>query len=76
MPGNKGGGRPPNEFKEWMRKLVSRKEVDEQLEKVTANADHEHWMSAVRHATEHGYGKPAQSLEFGGKVEVVISFED
>jgi hypothetical protein len=69
VPGNKGGtGRPPDEFKARMRELVTRAEVEQELETVLGTRDHPQWLGALKYATEHGYGKPKESLEVSGKI--------
>jgi hypothetical protein len=66
-PGNKGGtGRPPNEFKELCRQLASSAKTIEQVQKILMSPKHPLFMGALKWASEHGYGKPNQSLEIAG----------
>ena len=66
---NPGGGRPPDEFKALCRQLISRKEtfviakmiLDDPKEFPTL------YIGALKWATEHGYGKPKESVELTGK---------
>ena len=63
-PGNRGGGRPPNEFKATLRELVDRKEVHAHLLAVlAAGPQHPQFMDVLKYVTEHGYGKAAASVD-------------
>jgi hypothetical protein len=67
-PGNSGGkpgrsGRSPNEFKEMCRELASREETLAAVEEILDDKSHPMFMSALKWATEHGYGKAKESLE-------------
>jgi hypothetical protein len=69
-PGHKGaGGRPPDEFRAMMAELASRPQRIKTLNKILADAKHPHFMAALKHVTEHGYGKPKESVDHtsGGK---------
>lgn len=74
VPGNKGGGRPPDEFKAKMRELAS---SDEALEYLKQCIDGEHGpkaaISAHKHITERGYGKEPSPVEVGGKLKVEVA---
>lgn len=74
--GNPGGGRPPDQFKARMRELANLPDKRGHIERVLGDPEHPQWMAALKHSTEHGYGKPVQSLDVAAKVEVVIRFED
>lgn len=62
-PGNKGGGRPPNEWKAAMRYLASRgatlKRAKEILEKADDGAL---WAQVWKFAGEQGYGRAHQTI--------------
>lgn len=60
-PGNKGGtGRPPDKFKELCRELAcSGAEV---APKILKDVDHPAYLGALKWASEHGYGKPKETL--------------
>ncbi len=67
-PGNTGGkkgrsGRRPDEFKEFMRRLVSRKDVCASLAKVLKNPAHPHFAQAFKMAAEFAYGKATQPVD-------------
>jgi hypothetical protein len=66
-PGNKGGGRPPDEFKRLCASLASGDATVEQVKTILENATHPAFVSALKWATEHGYGKAKDSLEISGK---------
>jgi hypothetical protein len=74
-PGNKGGGRPPDEFKAKMRELASNSEVLDYLEGCLKG---EHGakaaVSAHKHITERGYGRVPVEVtgEGGGPVSIII----
>jgi len=65
-PGNKGGGRPPDEFKAAMRKLASSNQVLRHVRSVLNDPSHPQFMAAWKWATERGYGKTPDSLEVSG----------
>ena len=68
---NKGGtGRPPDAFRARMRELATYADQQGHIESVLSDPDHAQWMAALRHVTEHGYGKPAQSVEVSGNLEL------
>lgn len=68
-PGNKGSnGRPPDAFRQLCRELASGEKTIESVIKILDNPDHPQFVAALRWATEHGYGKPAQTLEHSGHV--------
>ena len=73
-PPKGSGGRPPNEFKAAMQELASREEALAKVREVLNNPDHPHWLGAYRFAAEHGYGKPAQTIQGpdGGPVQVQV----
>lgn len=64
---NPGSGRPKDEFKAFMRSLLSREEADAAIEAIIRDKDHPHHMKARQYATEHGYGKAVETLEVSGK---------
>jgi hypothetical protein len=70
-PGNSGGkpgrsGRTPDAFKEMCRELASREETLAAVDQILRDANHPMFMSALKWATEHGYGKAKESLEMSG----------
>lgn len=77
-PGNKGGGRPPDEFKRRMAELASSDEALEYLAECL-RGDHgaKAAVSAHKHVSERGYGKEPQAVGHevsgpgGGPLEVV-----
>lgn len=79
-PGNKGGGRKPDEFKQLCRALASGDMTVEQVGAILTNRDHPQFMAALKWATENGYGKPKESVELtgkdGGPIQQVWRFGD
>lgn len=67
-PGNKGGGRPKDEFQARMRELASSDAALTYLEECL-RGDHGYkaHTSAISFAAEHGYGKATESVEVSGK---------
>lgn len=64
---NPNGGRPPDEFKAMCRELVTREATWKAVQAILKDSDHSHYMSALKWAAEHGYGKPTETLEVTGK---------
>lgn len=78
---NKGGtGRPPNEFKERMRALVSREDVEAYTERcLSGEFGPKFHLAALAYATDRGYGKAAQPLvgEDGvSPLKMIVEFVD
>lgn len=67
-PGNRGGGRPPDEFNRRMRELASSEAALAYLEEcLTGVHGPKAHASAMAFAAERGYGKVPQALEHTGK---------
>jgi len=66
VPGNKGGGRPPDQFKAMCAALASSKEVEQNVRKILADPEHPLYLGALKWATENGYGKPQETLTVTG----------
>jgi hypothetical protein len=80
VPGNKGGGRPPDEFKRRMRELASLKQVETYLIRcLTGREGPKAFVAALKHCTAHGYGLPKGALELmgeaGGPIEITVRRE-
>lgn len=78
MPGNAGGtGRPPSEFKERMRALASSEEVEAYLTRCLKGEEGpKPFLGALSYVTDHGYGKPSQSVDLttqGEKLEIRVN---
>jgi hypothetical protein len=69
-PGNKGGGRPKNEFKAICRELTTREATLIAVMAILEDPKHEHYMSALKWASEHGYGKATETIENNTTVTV------
>lgn len=67
---NRGGGRLPDAFKGLCRQLASGEMTVQQVEAILRDANHPQFMAALRWATEHGYGKPKETVEHQGAVDV------
>jgi len=74
-PGNKGGARPPDEFKAILQTLASREQTMRALEQLLMAPDHPAFLGALKYATEHGYGKPAQPVEHSGAVGLNVTYQ-
>ncbi len=67
QPGNKGGtGRPPDAFRELCRELACSGSVAAAA--ILQLPDHPAYIGALKWATEHGYGKPKETVEHSGNV--------
>lgn len=75
VPGNPGGGRTPDAFKALCQQLAcsGAEAVARIMQKPNAE-DHPAYLGALKWATEHGYGKPKESVEHTGKVTVKVVF--
>ena len=60
--GAPNAGRPSDAFREMCRELVRREEVLKAVSKILKNSDHPLFMQALNWATNHGYGKPEQTV--------------
>jgi hypothetical protein len=67
-PGNRGGGRPPDEFKRRMAEMASSDAALSYLEEcLTGTHGPEVALRAQQYAADRGYGKPSQPVEHTGK---------
>lgn len=68
--GNGSGGRPPDKFKAMCRALASSKEVERQVKDILARGSSDPmFIGALKWASEHGYGRPEQSVDVTSKGE-------
>jgi len=73
---NPRAGRPPNEFKERMRTLVSREDVESYFERcLMGEFGPKFHIAALREASDRGYGKAAQPIvgEDGGALKANVT---
>lgn len=80
VPGNKGG-RPPNEFKQKMRELASREDVEAYFERcLQGEFGPKFYLAARQSAIEQGYGKAVQAVELGARdgepLSLTVEFVD
>lgn len=78
-PANTGGkpgrsGRKPDEFKALCAALASGDMTIAQVEAILGDAKHPAFVAALKWATENGYGKPKETVEQTGAVEVLVRF--
>ena len=67
VPGNKGGGRPPDEFKAKMAELASSDEALDYLARcLRGDEGPKAAISAQKYAADRGYGKPEQPITVAG----------
>ncbi len=59
-----GPGRPPDEFKALCQALAC--SALEAANRALADENHPAYLGALKWATEHGYGKPKESVELTG----------
>lgn len=73
--GAPNAGRPPDAFKEMCRGLASSADVEREVRKIIKRGSKDPmFVQALRWASEHGYGKPAQAVthEVGESLEAMI----
>lgn len=70
------GGRPPNEFFEWLKDLVYSPEVRRRYEAILKlSPDPELFLKALKFGEERLHGKPVQPVDFGGGNEGEVEIE-
>lgn len=69
-PGNKGGGRTPEQFKRLMRRLANNPKVINALRTALRSPGGKNWATAVKTALGYGYGQPQASVEVSGKLSL------
>lgn len=63
-PGNKGGtGRPPNEFKDFLAKLLDDPKVRDSVEQILRDKDHKAFSTVYGDTVDRVHGKAKQPLE-------------
>lgn len=72
---NPGAGRPKEEFRRILQSLASKEETVRALEQLLMAPDHPAFLGALKYATEHGYGKPAQEVEHSGNVGLTVAYQ-
>jgi hypothetical protein len=73
--GHKGaGGRHPDEFKAALAQLASETVRRGYVTKILNNHNHPQFMSALKWATDRGYGPVTQTHEISGKDGAPIAF--
>lgn len=72
-PGNKGGGRPRDEWKAALASMASSDEVMKHLRAVLSlGPEHPFFGKALEFAAERGYGKEATPIEHDGSVTLDV----
>lgn len=79
-PGHNGGahgvpgrsGRPSDEFRESMRKIIESKPVRAAARKILKNADHPQFVALWSKCAAYAYGAPAQTVEHTGGIEINV----
>ena len=68
-PPKGSGGRPRDEWQAKLREMASSNEVLAHVTAVLqAGPEHPYFDRALQYATDHGYGKPKQEIEHGGRI--------
>lgn len=68
-PPKGSGGRPRDEWQAKLREMASSEKVlAHVLTVLEQGPEHPYFDRALQYATDHGYGKPKQEIEHGGKV--------
>lgn len=68
-------GRPKEEFRRILQTLASKEETVRALEQLLMAPDHPAFLGALKYATEHGYGKPAQEVEHSGQIGLNVAYQ-
>ena len=70
-PTKGNGGRPPDDFYEWLSGVFNSPKVRARLERLFREGDDAHLIKAAIWAAERLHGKPAQPIEATGTLTVV-----
>ena len=62
-PGNRGGGRTPDEFKARLAELISREDVLREVELILTDRNHPHFVRALEWATDRVRGRVPNRIE-------------
>ena len=62
-PGNRGGGRPANKFREWCADLLAKPEVEAQVEEILTDKSHPAHATMWKALADRAYGKPVAVVE-------------
>jgi len=66
-PGNKGGGRTPDEFRKWCREVLHGPPTVEAVQIVAEQPSHPAFLGALKWLASYGYGQPTEHHEITGK---------
>jgi hypothetical protein len=69
-----GGGRPPEEFRELCREMVSSPAALKGVKAILADTKHPHYVSLYKYLADRGYGKPEQPISHGTQDGGAMSF--
>jgi membrane glycosyltransferase len=58
-PGNKGGGRPPKAFKNFLAEMRQNPKVQEAFELAATDPDHKHFAAAMKLLADYDEDAPA-----------------
>lgn len=67
-PGNKGGRRYPDWFKDWCAKMVTGPGARKSVRAILRNPDHPQFSSLWDKLANRAYGRPKESLDVNAKV--------
>jgi hypothetical protein len=70
--GAPNAGRPPDEFKRRLAALASGPETLRALEQILSDPGHQHFIQALKFASERGYGIPKQTVDLEGGVQIIV----
>ena len=71
-PGNKGGGRQPEEFRAWCRNLVEGKAHVREIRKILNDSAHTHFAKISTLFYAYGYGQPTATLDIKTTTRYVV----
>ena len=70
--GAPGAGRPPEQYREWCRSLVSDPKAEAEVMAILRNNKHPAFPVMYKALTDRGYGKPMQHVEQRGDTLIRI----
>lgn len=73
-PGNKGGGRQSENFRQWCRDTLGRKPTRAEVEAIAKDKSHPQFMACLKWLAENGHGKPTEHHEYSGPDGSPIQF--
>lgn len=71
-PGNRGGGRPSNEFRDKLRRIIESPKVQKAFLAVITNPKHPQFATLYTKALAYAHGQPTQTVEHTGGIDLNV----